>query len=239
MNLKRLWDTDNKRAVWTWGPNGKPVQLWTNEDWSYLFVYANSKRWSIEAGSEVIGAERAWANWKQLTDEEVWYYDTNEPTDLYHWDQGFDVYYEFVNGGSILQSWTIEEWETPEYTGDTPTKSATAQYTYTFSGWKPAVWPITQKTSYKAQFDREVNLYWVQIQSNNTDYGTVDESLVDDLPYGTPLSTAENVLTIGSGESAVTVTATAAEGYHFSSWGTVPATLAEDTIVTATFEANA
>lgn len=236
MDLKRLWDTENKKIVRAVNNNtNKAYQVWTNDDGSKLYIY--DIEWKeLSASLDVC---EYWPVWKELEDETVGYYLTNEPTNLFNWDEGGEVSYRFMNGTTVLDSWTIDEWETPEYTWDTPTKEATAQYTYTFSGWKPTVWPIYKKTDFKAQFTSTVNKYTVSIASNNTDYGTVDESSVANVEYGTKLSTAENVLTIGEGESATTVTATAETWYHFSSWWTVPATVSWATSITATFEADA
>lgn len=237
MDLKRLWDTENKKIVWaipTWDPHTK-LQVWTNDDGSKLYVYDSSK-WVELANPQTHDVETYWPVWKSLEDETVGYYLTNEPTDLYNWDSGDEVAYRFMNWTTVLQSWKVDEGETPEYTWDTPTKAATAQYSYTFSWWKPTVGPITKKTDFKAQFTSTVNEYTVSIASNNTDYGTVSESSVADVPYGTALSVADNVLTIGSGESAVEVTATAEEWYEFDSWGELPATVTWDLTITATFK---
>lgn len=236
MNLKRLWDTENKKIAWaipTWDPHTK-LQVWTNDDGSKLYVYDSSK-WVELANPQTHDVETYWPVWKSLEDETVGYYLTNVPTDLYNWDSGDEVAYRFMNWTTVLQSWKVDEWETPEYTGDTPTKSATAQYTYTFSWWKPTVWPIYKKTDFKAQFDSEVNEYDINIAPNDRGYGTVSETIVADIPYGTKLSTDDNVLTIWEGTSAVEVTATANDGYVFSSWGDVPATVTDDTSITAIF----
>ena len=69
---------------------------------------------------------------------------------------------------------------TPTYNGAAPTKQATAQYTYTFSGWSPTVDAITGDTVYTAQYSRTVNEYTVTWKNYD---GTVIKT--DNVPYGT------------------------------------------------------
>ena len=59
---------------------------------------------------------------------------------------------KFVNNGTTLQTSTLQYGATPSYTGATPTKTATAQYTYTFSGWSPTIVAATANATYTAQF---------------------------------------------------------------------------------------
>ena len=60
----------------------------------------------------------------------------------------------FLNDdGTELQSSQVAYGETPEYNGETPTKSDDAQYTYTFSGWSPEVTSVTGDVTYTAQFE--------------------------------------------------------------------------------------
>lgn len=214
-----------------------PMQVWTNDDWSKLYVYAN---WLYqEISPSGVTVETYWPVWKSLEDETVGYYLTNEPTNLFNWDEWDEVAYRFMNWTTVLDSGKIDEWETPTYTGDTPTKVADAQYTYTFSGWKPTVGPIYKKTDFKAQFSKTVNEYDLTIAVNDDTMWAVDVSSVDNVPYGTAISAEDNVLTIGEWESKTVVTATAETGYVFSSWGTLPSSVSGDATITATFEAEA
>ena len=53
---------------------------------------------------------------------------------------------------TVLQEGTVDYGETPEYTGDTPTKPADEQYTYTFVGWTPVVVPVVDNVVYIATY---------------------------------------------------------------------------------------
>ncbi len=84
--------------------------------------------------------------------------------------------------GTTLQTIEVEYGKTPSYTGDTPTKAATAQYTYTFAGWDPEIVTVTGNKTYTATFDSTVNKYtitWVDedgtsvLATAEVEYGTV------------------------------------------------------------------
>lgn len=82
--------------------------------------------------------------------------------------------------GAELQKNSLEYGVTPAYTGKTPVKSATAQYTYSFAGWDKGIVPVIDAMTYTAQFDSIVNVY-------NVSFIDYDGSLIGDVqqvPYG-------------------------------------------------------
>lgn len=87
--------------------------------------------------------------------------------------------------GNVLKTEQVAYGETPVYTGSTPTKAATAQYTYTFNGtWTPELVSVTGDAAYTAQFSSTVNTYTVTWKNYD---GTVLETDVN-VPYGTQVS---------------------------------------------------
>ena len=56
--------------------------------------------------------------------------------------------------GNQLASDNIAEWDMPSYGWETPTKTATSDYTYTFNGnWLPEIVEVNADAEYLAQFD--------------------------------------------------------------------------------------
>ena len=78
---------------------------------------------------------------------------------------------QFVNyDGTVLQSSEMSEGETPKYNGATPTKPATAEFTYTFAGWSPSITAVTGAQTYTATYTNGTNQYEVIFQNED---GTV------------------------------------------------------------------
>ena len=86
----------------------------------------------------------------------------------------------FLNDdGTQLQSGKIAYGQLPEYTGAKPTKQATGQYTYVFSGWDPIITTVTGDATYTATYTNTQNQY--TISWRNWDNSLIDQAT---LTYG-------------------------------------------------------
>ena len=91
----------------------------------------------------------------------------------------FDITFDLDNGSQVIIPVTYGT--TPEWTGETPTKPATAQYTYTFAGWYPEFAPVTGEETYIAQYTQTLNSYTIrfvnydgtELQSSELAYGVL------------------------------------------------------------------
>ena len=129
----------------------------------------------------------------------------------------------WVDGnGETLKTEQVAYGETPDYTGDTPTKTATAQYSYTFKGWSPAITAVTGDTTYTAQFDSTVNEY--TITWKNDDGSVIDTTTVE---YGTVPTHAD-----------ATKAATAQYTYTFAGWTPEVVAVTGDATYTAQFDST-
>ena len=88
----------------------------------------------------------------------------------------------FMNGDEVLWENFVTAGEMPAYEGS-PTKDATAAYTYTFKGWDKDVVAVTKSVTYMAMFDSTKNKYTITFKDDN---GTVLETEMYD--YGTTAS---------------------------------------------------
>ncbi len=74
---------------------------------------------------------------------------------------------KFVNDdGTVLQQGKVEEGEMPVYTGVTPTKAATEDYSYTFAKWVPDIVAATADATYTASYDATQLRFTVTFDSN-------------------------------------------------------------------------
>ena len=68
--------------------------------------------------------------------------------------------------GTVLEiDYNVEYGKMPEYNGVTPTKEATAEYTYKFNGWDRAVTTVTGNAVYKANYDNIPNKYKITLNN--------------------------------------------------------------------------
>ncbi len=102
---------------------------------------------------------------------------------------------KFVNDdGTVLQSSSVQYNATPSYTGATPTKAQTAQYTYTFKGWDKTIAKVTGAATYTATYTSTVRSYNITWNVDGT--------------------TSTSTLTYGSTPSKTVTKA----GYIFKGW---------------------
>ncbi|MBQ4244824.1 MAG: InlB B-repeat-containing protein, partial [Clostridia bacterium] len=107
--------------------------------------------------------------------------------------------------GTELQSGEVAVGEMPSYTGSTPEKPGSPEYTYIFTGWTPELTEVTGDATYKAAYSSNPVNYTVKF-------------LVDDEVY------AE--LTVAFGMSITAPEDPDIDYYNFTGWdGEIPATM--------------
>ena len=134
----------------------------------------------------------------------------------------YTITWEDEDGTQLEQDLNVPYGDTPSYDSATPTKAATAQYTYTFAGWTPTVSTVTGDATYTATYTETLNDYTV---TWNDEDGTQLEQDVD-VPYGT---------TPSFDSATPTKAATAQYTYTFAGWTPVVDTVTGDATYTATY----
>ncbi|MBQ7897962.1 MAG: hypothetical protein IJ323_06015 [Clostridia bacterium] len=128
--------------------------------------------------------------------------------------------------GTVLETDTDVVYGTaPTYDGDVPARSATTQYSYTFSGWTPAVAEVTENITYTAIFTETVNKYTVTWTNYN---GAVLETDAD-LAYGTT-PTYDGVTPEREADEEFT--------YTFSGWTPTVSAVTSNVTYVATYISN-
>jgi len=84
--------------------------------------------------------------------------------------------------GTVIATDAVEYGKKPVYTGDTPTKAETAQYTYTFSGWTPEITEVTGDVTYTAVFSETVRKYTITWKNADGTVLKTEEAAYGDTP---------------------------------------------------------
>ncbi len=136
----------------------------------------------------------------------------------------------WVDGdGNTLKTEQVAYGETPEYVGETPTKTETAQYSYEFNDtWSPEIEAVTGDATYTAQFESIVREYTITITAK-------DWSDQRTLPYGTDLAQLVEQIIAEKGDKVVAVDSI----YTLIGWSPELAIVTEDATYEALYTAEA
>ncbi len=112
-------------------------------------------------------------------------------TDQVELRPSFVVTWKNYDGSELEKDENVKYGTMPSYDSDTPSKPATAQYTYTFTGWDKVPSPVTNDITYSAVFEQTVNKYTVTwlypdgslFKTQTLDYGTQLQSGLE-VPQG-------------------------------------------------------
>lgn len=127
--------------------------------------------------------------------------------------RSYSIIFKDYDGSEISSS--AFEYGTIPSCSKTPSRTATAKWTYAHKGWKPALDYVTESTAYTATYDSTKVEYKVTFM-NGVDI--IDEQMV---PYG---------------DAAVAPTNVTREGYRFTGWNTSFSNVTENLTVKALFE---
>ena len=139
----------------------------------------------------------------------------NTVVDIYYDRKTYTITWKDGDNNTIETDLNVKYGATPSYNGSTPTKTATAQYTYTFNGtWSPAIAEVTGNQTYVAQFDQTVNEYkitWKNEDGSVIDYTTVAYGVVPTHADATKAADAEYTYTFAGWTPNVVAVTGAAE----------------------------
>ena len=144
---------------------------WLSGDDAIATVSAEGEITALEAGiTEII---------VRVGPEGAYKYDTCKLTvvpaqvtvSFYDWD------------GTLLQQSQVPYGEMPQYTGEEPTRTSTAQFDYVFAGWDPEIVKAEADASYTATYSGTIRKYAISfydwdgtlLQQSDVEYGQMPE----------------------------------------------------------------
>lgn len=142
-------------------------------------------------------------------------------------ERSYTVSYYSQDGQTLIDTESVVYGHNASFSGTTPTKASTAQYTYTFAGWNTSTGQttatanvldnITADKSVYAAFSETARTYTVYFYNESTLLQTVT-----DVPYG--------------GSATYTEATPTKTNYTFTGWNPEPTNISGDTSCYAQFE---
>ena len=133
----------------------------------------------------------------------------------------YTVIWQNWDGTELERDENVAYGTTPEYNGETPSRAGDVQYSYTFTGWTPAVDTVTGNITYTATYSQTVNQYTITWMNGEAVLKT------EQVAYGeTPVYSGETPVKEGDGQF----------GYTFTGWSPEIVPVTGDATYTAQFE---
>ena len=137
-------------------------------------------------------------------------------------DKYFTVTWTDYNGTVLEVDRDVEKGTMPEYNGELPTREPSAQYTYAFKDWSPALTPVDRDITYMATYTGTIRTYTVRW--TNYDGELLKEET--NVPYGT-----EPYYGLDTPQKEPTVD----KAYTFDTWQPEISKITSDTTFVATY----
>ncbi|MDO4938570.1 MAG: InlB B-repeat-containing protein [Lachnospiraceae bacterium] len=139
------------------------------------------------------------------------------------WDAGEGKFPD----GSTQKTTTVEYGKTPEEP-ETPTKTADAVGTYTFTGWSPTISAVTGNATYTAQYSTSKNSYTITWKSGEGKFADGSTQKTTTVEYGKTPAAPETP----------TKSADAENTYNFSNWSPAISAVTGNATYTAQYSSS-
>ena len=120
----------------------------------FILMYNNCQWWEVEP----------------VEDEDGLFHCIHPLNDTYYyWDgEWAEKRYTITwkNGDEVIDTYELPRGAMAEYLGTNPTKPMDKGYTYTFTGWDPALAPVTENATYTAVYESIPRKYTVTLKSD-------------------------------------------------------------------------